>query len=174
MHGRGVKIGWLVAAVLAGCAEVDRAEQVEITVDTAAESVAGTTGVAFEMAGPGGAALMVPVHVNGSGPHRFVLDTGATMTCIDASLADRLQLPEERGRVGVGMGIGQEPGALRLVDIDSLRVGQATATGITGCALDLEQFQAVGLQVDGLLGLNYLREFRMTLDFRAERLTLER
>jgi predicted aspartyl protease len=174
MAGHGVRIGWLVAAVLAGCAEVDRAEHVEIAADTAAESVPGTTGVAFELAGPGGAALMVPVHVNGSGPHRFVLDTGATMTCIDASLADRLELPEEQGRVGVGMGVGQEPGALRLVDIDSLRVGQATATGLSGCALDLEQFRAMGLEVEGLLGLNFLREFRMTLDFRTERLTLER
>jgi predicted aspartyl protease len=169
-----VRIGLLATAVLLGCAEVDRAEQVEIAADTAAEDGAGTTGVTFELAGPGGAALLVPVYVNGSGPHRFVLDTGATMTCIDATLADRLELPEERGRVGVGMGIGQEAGALRLVDMDSIRVGQATATGLVGCALDLGQFEAMGLEVDGLLGLNYLREFRLTLDFQAERLTLER
>jgi predicted aspartyl protease len=173
MAGRRLKIGILMAGMAVGCAEVDRADRVEIALDTAVGGEAGETGVAFELAGPGGAALLVPVHVNGSGPYRFVLDTGATMTCIDGRLAARLELPED-GRVGVGMGIGQAAGALRLVAIDSLRVGEATALGLSGCALDLEQFQAMGLEVEGLLGLNYLREFRVTLDFRAERLTLER
>jgi predicted aspartyl protease len=152
----------------AGCTVVDAPDRVEIADD------AGETGVGFELAGPGGAALMVPVYVNGSGPHSFVLDTGATMTCIDAGLSERLALPEARGRTGVGMGVGQEPGALELVSIDSLRVGDATAAGLTGCALNLERFRAMGLEVDGLLGLNYLREFRVTLDFAAERLVLER
>lgn len=157
----------LALVVAAACAEVERAERVVIADDTAA------TGVEFELAGPGGAALMVPVHLNGRGPYRFVLDTGATMTCVDEGLARELDLPEARGQVGVGMGIGQEAGALRLVSLDSLRVGAATAESLSACALDLEQFQAVGLPVEGLLGLNFLREFRITLDFRTERLTLE-
>jgi predicted aspartyl protease len=169
MDGRQGLRGMVMALVaLAGCAEVDRAEQVEIA------GGAGETGVAFELAGPGGAALMVPVYVNGTGPYRFVLDTGATMTCIDAGLAERMDLPSGRERVGVGMGIGQEAGALQLVAFDSLRVGEATAAGLDGCALDLEQFGALGLEVHGLLGLNYLREFRVTLDFQTERLTLHR
>lgn len=169
MDGRQAILGMVLAlATATGCAEVDRAEEVEII------GGSGETGVAFELAGPGGAALMVPVYVNGTGPHRFVLDTGATMTCIDAGLAERLGVPSEQGRVGVGMGIGQDAGALQLVAFDSLRVGDATATGLNGCALDLEQFSAMGLEVDGLLGLNYLREFRVTLDFQTERLTLER
>jgi len=158
-----------LAVLLAGCrGEMGTADRVEIAGDT------GETGVSFELAGPGGAALLVPVHVNGSGPFGFVLDTGATMTCIDRALANRLGLPEIQGQMGVGMGIGQEPGALQLVAIDSLRVGDATATGLTSCALELEQFRAMGLEVEGLLGLNYLREFRVTLDFAGERLTLER
>jgi predicted aspartyl protease len=153
---------------VAACPAVDTPERVEIAAG------AGETGVAFELRGPGGAALMVPVYVNGSGPYAFVLDTGATMTCIDGELSGRLGLPEAGGRVGVGMGLGQEPGALELVSIDSLRVGGATVIGLTGCALDLERFGAMGLEVEGLLGLNYLREFRVTLDFAAERLVLER
>jgi predicted aspartyl protease len=153
---------------VAGCVEDTAPGRVEIAGDTT------ETGVAFRMAGPGGAALMVPVHINGTGPYDFVLDTGATMTCLDRSLVSRLQLPEATGQRGVGMGIGDGPGALELVRIDSLRVGDATAMELTGCALDLDQFRAVGLEVDGLLGLNYLQEFRVTLDFRAGRLTLAR
>jgi predicted aspartyl protease len=164
---RGIAVALLLVA-LSACEASDAPEQVVI-----ADNAPGT-GVEFELAGPGGAALVVPVWVNGSGPHRFLLDTGATMTCVDAALSERLGLPEDGGRLGVGMGIGQDPGALALVSIDSLRVGEATATGLTGCALDLERFRSVGLEVEGLLGLNYLREFRVTLDFQAERLTLER
>jgi hypothetical protein len=166
MVGMGVP---LVAAVLvlAGC-ETPTPERVEI-----AGEPAGETGIPFELAGPGGAALVVPVHVNGEGPYGFVLDTGATMTCVDRALAERLGLPEAPGR-GVGMGIGQEPGALQLVTIDSLRVGDATAVNMTGCALDLQQFREAGIELEGLLGLNYLVEFRVVLDFPAQRLTLQR
>lgn len=160
---------WVIGMVcVAACAETATPERVEISGD------ASETGVAFEMAGPGGAALVVPVYINGTGPHDFVLDTGATMTCLDAALVQRLELPDARGQRGVGMGIGAGPGALQLVQIDSLRVGAATATEMTGCSLDLDQFQAVGLDIAGLLGLNYLQEFRVTLDFRTGRLTLER
>jgi hypothetical protein len=74
----------------------------------------------------------------------------------------------------VGMGIGQDAGALRLVAADSLRVGGATVMDVTLCALDLGQFRAIGLEIVGLLGLNFLREFRVVMDFQAERLSLER
>lgn len=126
------------------------------------------------LTGAGGAALVVPVRVNGGGPYDFVLDTGATLTCVDRALADSLGLPEARGALGVGAGIRSGPGAMRLVEIDSLSVGGARAEGLTGCTLDLEQFRALGLDARGLLGLNFLREFRVTLDFDAGRLTLVR
>jgi predicted aspartyl protease len=165
-HVRVVGVALLASALVVGC-EDPAPQRVEIAGD------AGETGINFELAGPGGAALLVPVHVNGEGPFSFVLDTGATMTCIDLGLAERLGLPEAPGH-GVGMGIGQEPGALQLVSIDSLRVGDATAADMTGCALGLGQFRDMGLEVEGLLGLNYLQEFVVTLDFPAGRLTLER
>jgi hypothetical protein len=165
----GIMVMAVVVAAGAACQAVETPDRVAI-----ADGEAGVTGVPFELAGPGGAALVIPVYVNGDGPHRFIVDTGATMTCVDSGLAERLGLPAEGGRMGVGMGIGQEAGALDLVSIDSLRVGEATATGLMGCALGLERFMDIGLEVDGLLGLNYLREFRVILDFRAQRLTLER
>jgi predicted aspartyl protease len=158
----------VLAMMTAACMDAPAPERVEIAGDEP------ETGVAIRMAGPGGAALVVPVHINGTGPHEFVLDTGATMTCVDAALADRLELPEAAGQRGVGMGIGQEAGALRLIRMDSIRIGDATATAVTGCALDLGRFREIGLEIHGLLGLNVLQEFTVTLDFRAERLTLGR
>lgn len=155
-------------ALLLGCVQTDAPDRVDVTADTIA------TGAPLELVGPGDAAVTVQVHVNGRGPYRFIVDTGATMTCLDRGLADRLQLEEPAGQLGMGMGIGQEPGSLRLLRIDSLTVGEATATGLTGCALDLARFEQIGIEVDGLLGLNFLQEFRVTLDFPAGRLRLER
>lgn len=166
----------LAAVVMTGgCVETGTPERTEIATDTAEAGAGANTsaGVEIRLAGPGGAALLVPVRVNGEGPYEFVLDTGATLTCVDLVLADSLGLPEARGRIGVGAGIGGHPGSMRLVEIDSLSVGDARAEELTGCALDLEQFRAIGLEARGLLGLNFLTSFRVTLDFEAGRLTLE-
>lgn len=120
--------------------------------------------VSFEMGGPGGAAIVVPVHVNGAGPFQFVLDTGATMTCLDEELADSLGLSDEPGVFGQGASV-QSSGRLRIVGVDSLRVGEVRASDLSACALNLESLQQVGFEPDGLLGLNFLRSFRMTVDF---------
>jgi len=59
--------------------------------------------VPFELAPPNDAAIIVPVKINGHGPFKFVLDTGATFTCIDQKLVDQLKLPEWRGQFGIGV-----------------------------------------------------------------------
>jgi hypothetical protein len=47
----------------------------------------------------------------------------------------------------------------------ALRVGNARAYGLTACALDLVSLQQLDLQIDGLIGLNFLKEFQIMLDF---------
>lgn len=131
-------------------------------VEAPADSTAGE--IAIEWAGPGEAALTVPVHVNGQGPYSFILDTGATYTCVSNELATELSLPTASGQIGVGAGIGGA-GRMRLVRIDSLRVGPARAEELSACALDLSTAQSIGIEFDGLLGLNFLRSFRTVLDF---------
>lgn len=127
--------------------------------------------IAFRFEGPGEAALMVPVEINGAGPFAFVLDTGATLTCVDQALVDSLGLPAQRGAVGTGATVGGT-GAVRLVRLDSLRLGGAAAQDLPACVLDLAHIGDVGVQVDGLLGLNFLRRFDLALDFRRNVLTL--
>ncbi|MGZ5443053.1 MAG: aspartyl protease family protein [Thermoanaerobaculia bacterium] len=51
-------------------------------------------------------------------------------------------------------------GSMRLAQVDSLRVGETEATDVMACVIDLSQLQSVGLEVDGLLGLNVLKNFR--------------
>lgn len=139
-------------------------------VDAPVDSAAGE--VEFTLAGPGGAALIVPVHLNGSGPYEFVLDTGATVTCVDDDLAGKLQLENVRNVGGVAAGIGGQ-GQLRLVHLDSIRIGEAVAHQLQACVVDLANLQGVGLEIDGLVGLNMLTSFRVTLDFQRNVVTLE-
>ena len=130
-------------AALAACQPPGAPDTVHAPPDSAAGEMA------FELAGPNGAALMVPVHVNGEGPFRFVLDTGATITCVEGTTR------------------------MRLVRLDSLRVGGARAEGITACALDLAHTAAIGVEIEGLLGLDFLRSYRVTLDFDRQVLLLQ-
>jgi predicted aspartyl protease len=156
----------LLFAAAAGCQQTGAPARVQAPPDSAAGEIA------LEFAGRGDAAILVPVHVNGEGPFRLVLDTGATLTCLDQEVVQRLELPQARGVVGVGAGVGGS-GQMSLVRIDSVRVGAARAEGMTGCALDLRHTGAVGLDIDGLLGLDFLRAFRVTIDFEREVLLLQ-
>jgi predicted aspartyl protease len=134
------------------------------------DSAAGET--AFRLAGPGGAALVVPVRLNGRGPYDLILDTGATFTCVDDTLARELGLRERRDAIGAGVGVGGA-GRVRLYRLDSLRVGGASAEGITVCGLDLAGLAKVSPGTRGLLGLNFLKSYRVTLDFKREVVRLE-
>lgn len=151
--------------MLLGC-DAGLPARVEAPVDSAAGEVG------FELAGFGGAALIVPVYVNGEGPFDLVLDTGATLTCIDQELAQQLGLQERRGQVALGAGVGGA-GRVRLVTVDSLRVGDARSYALSACVLDLQQLRSISPRVQGLLGLNFLRSFRVTLDFNRNVLLLE-
>jgi predicted aspartyl protease len=124
--------------------------------------------VEFELAA-GGAALVVPVSINDQGPFPFVLDTGATVTCVDQALADELKL---RDTVGYGGGI-RGMSAMRVVSIDSVGVGTAKAEGVNGCVVDLQPMQKAGLEIQGLLGLNFLKAYRVTIDFEKRRVSFE-
>jgi clan AA aspartic protease (TIGR02281 family) len=113
----------------------------------------------------------VPVFINGQGPFDFVIDTGATLSCVDTRIAGRLALREQRGRTGAAAtasGMGQ----VRLVRLDSLRVGEARAADLSACVIDLGHARGVGVEAEGLLGLNFLRAFRVTFDFQRNVLTL--
>ena len=155
----------LVTATLLAACETGTPSRVEAPADSAAGEIE------FQMPGPNDAAILVPVFINGEGPFDFVLDTGATLTCLERATAERLTLPEQRGVLGVGVGVGGS-GRVTLVEVDSIRVGQARAFDTTACVLDLQQFGALGTPIHGLLGLNFLRSFRLTIDFRRNVLHL--
>ena len=159
----------LVPLLVLGGSACDVALPARVAVQ--ADSAAGE--VRLQLAGRGGAVLMVAVHINGAGPYNLVLDTGATLTCIDERLAMQLSLPRKAGAIGVGAGVGGS-GRVQLVQVDSVRLGSSTVTNLTACVLDLRHLRELGAGgVNGLLGLNFLTNFHVTLDFERKILTLK-
>jgi len=156
----------ILAALLVSACDTAAPARVQTPPDSAAGEMK------FEMIGPGGAAMALPVHVNGQGPFRLILDTGATLTCLDRAVSRRLGLKEVRGVRGMGAGVAGS-GQMRMLEVDSIRVGAAKAYDLTVCEVDLSHAGKIGIEADGLLGLNFLEEFRVTLDFERDVLVLE-
>ena len=159
-----VAAGVTLSVALAACDRTGFPKRVAVPPDSAANEVE------FHMA-PRGSAILVSAFINGRGPIDLILDTGATLTCLDDSLANQLNLPARRGAVGVGAGVGLS-GPLRLLRVDSLRVGSSEATNLTVCSLDLRSLQHVSPGARGLLGLNFLKSFRVNIDFNRRVLQL--
>lgn len=165
MSARRLVVAPLLAALLFGCVEAD-VGGASVPADTKPGDIA------FELAEPNDTAMIVPVMINGKGPYDFVLDTGATLTCVGETLANELQLKQPRGVLGRGASIGGS-GNMRLVQIETLRVGETEVTDVLACAVDLSNVRQLGLDVRGLLGLNVLKQFRVTLDFDRKVMRLE-
>jgi predicted aspartyl protease len=140
-------------------------------VGTPADASPGT--VRFKMMSPNDAAIIVQVKINGQGPYDFVLDTGATFTCLDNELADQLKLPEWKGSFGTVV-VGPGGGGMKLLKVDTLEVGDAKATGLTACSIDLGRMAPPGIGIKGLIGLNFLKSYRVTIDFMKKSLRLEK
>jgi beta-lactamase family protein/aspartyl protease len=111
----------------------------------------------------------VEVMVNGQGPFRFALDTGAAgMARIDSALAGRL------GLVKVGEVLGGDPSGrnarrMDLMAVDSLAIGPARFIGVTAGASDFRQLP-MGTGVDGILGFGLFADGLLTLDYPRERI----
>jgi predicted aspartyl protease len=104
--------------------------------------------------------LMAPVAINGQGPFNFILDTGANVSCISHELAERLQLaPAGSAPVHTMVGVRSRPSVL----IDTLKVGARDRRSVRAPAMAF-----YGPQVDGVLGVDWLKGQRLVLDFRRK------
>ena len=104
--------------------------------------------------------IVVPVTINGHGPYRFLLDTGATSTILSSAVADSLKIPRlRRGRVLTAGGNVN----VTIRTMRTLNVGMAHLKDIEIAVGDFDLMKR--LNVDGLLGGDYLRKFRVDIDY---------
>lgn len=108
--------------------------------------------------------LSVAVMVNGRGPFRFMVDTGADRSVLADTTVEALGLPP-RGAImlaGIVRTIRTET-----AKVDSLAFGDQTHRDLT-----LPIVSRTLLQADGYLGLDVLDDRRVILDFTANQLTV--
>lgn len=130
--------------------------------------VPGPCEVPFEQEGH---FLIVQVRLNGSdAPHEFILDTGA-FTVIDDDLAASLGLTSAasvtgRDTSGSGRSIG-------LVTLDSVNLGGAVVHDCGTSVFDLDRVDSLSAhKIEGLLGSNFLKFFRVEIDYAKGVVTL--
>src|SRR5688572_8533686 len=103
------------------------------------------------------------VFINGSGPHRFLVDTGSQSTSMDESIARKLSIvPTHRVWLDTPSGSQLVLGGTAA----SISVGESAASKIEVLWYDLRNFVNISENVDGILGQNFLSVFDYVLDFR--------
>ncbi len=110
--------------------------------------------------------LTAPVTLNGQGPFEFFLDTGANRSAISAGTADRLGLRRGKAmKIHTMLGPASVPSAV----VDRLVVGDRVQRN-----LDVPVLPDGGVNAEGLLGVDWLKGQRLTLDMQTERLEIRK
>jgi hypothetical protein len=114
---------------------------------------------------------IVEVALNGKGPFKFLLDTGAGLTLVSLDVAQQLKLPvEAETRVGSPVNPEGVPG--KIVRVDRATVGEVEISGITAIALDFSHLFA-GVDVPrGILSAAMFRGFLLTLDYPQNKMVI--
>jgi len=110
--------------------------------------------------------MLAPVTINDQGPFHFLLDTGANVSCVSHALMERLDLRStESARVHTVVGVRHRP----IVTLDRLQVGPRDRRRVRAPALPIK-----GPEVDGVLGVDWLKGQRLVLDFKNKKLEITR
>jgi hypothetical protein len=111
--------------------------------------------------------IVVPVTINGQGPFRFIVDTGASRSTVSPAVVSKLGLmlaPEAQIEVNGITGTAQVPA----VAIANLRAGDFAIDGASFPVL----WAPIMAGADGILGAAGLTRQRLSVDFEHNKVTL--
>ncbi len=119
--------------------------------------------------------IVVPVKINNSDKqYHFMVDTGA-LTVVSRKTAMELNLPAGVEIVARDSAGGSKP--MQLINLDSLRLGDMAVAECAAGILDFSEFggnlKVPDMDIDGLLGSNFLRHFKVTIDYKDKKLHLD-
>lgn len=106
--------------------------------------------------------LTVPVTIEGKGPYRFMIDTGAQATAVSRNVSEELQLPSLGTATLVAMGSRRQ---VDLVQLNGLEFAGRLFDNLESPLLDARHVGA-----DGILGLDSLQDMRVLIDFKEDRM----
>ncbi len=129
------------------------------------------TSISFKLASTSKPLILVPAVVDGQGPFQFALDTGASRTMLSIELARKLAIQTTDDSPVTGGG-----GQIKILagKVSSLAVGGAA---VRDHAIGAGEFlnvlsKAIGTELDGILGYNFLNRFKVTINYPHSRLEL--
>jgi len=121
--------------------------------------------IKFRLAGGAQPLILLPTRVNGAGPFDFILDTGAGTSLLSTELAQQLNIKV------LGTKEGQSAGgkvSVSLAKVESLALGQAKIEDVEVGIVDLGHIgKTIGTKIDGDVGYNFLKHFRVTIDYQT-------
>lgn len=109
--------------------------------------------------------MSVDVMINGAGPFRFIVDSGATRTVISRRLAVLLGLP------GAGIvtlhSVGGES------QVDTVKIASLSLNGLPAQSVVAPELEEEDLGAAGILGIDALAGKKVVIDLSANRMTVE-
>lgn len=108
--------------------------------------------------------MTVPVTINGAGPYRFLIDTGAQATVVTARVTDALGLAPSGRATLVAMASRTQ------VDTIALDALEFAGRRVSNLTTPLLRDRDIG--ADGIIGLDSLQDLRVVIDFRADAITV--
>ena len=108
--------------------------------------------------------MTVPVIVSGTGPYRFLVDTGADRTAISRDIATNLRL-----EVGLRASLHSVAGVSKVATatVPSLQLTRKPVR-----IVDAPLLERVNMGADGILGVDSLRSQRVMFDFEAQTMSI--
>lgn len=114
--------------------------------------------------------IIAKVRLNNKTEEKFIVDTGASQTVLDKSVAQKLG-PFTGGSYSITT--GGKALDVNYMTLSSLAVGDVSMDNVTAMVYDISSLTlAPGSKIGGLLGANVLRRFLVTIDYRDKVLIL--
>jgi predicted aspartyl protease len=128
--------------------------------------------IPFRLAHPSKPLIVVPAFVNGQGPFDIAVDTGASSTTLSLEFAQKLELA--LAPIPDISGGGGKVRAWRS-QVESFAIGSARREGLRVAVSDFfgPLCEVLGVKLHGIAGYNFLRHFRVTVDYPAESLAFD-
>ncbi len=109
----------------------------------------------------------------------WVIDTGASKSVFDQNLQDCIAEVDEHTEDLHSAGIGAEPMKSRLCTLKEIHFGKMKVPGMSAALLDLSHINelyenAADLQICGLLGGDFLMNYRAVIDYKRKLLVLRK
>jgi hypothetical protein len=121
--------------------------------------------------------FVVLVTLDGKGPYRFILDTGAPLTIMNSKTAKDAGLTKKGGGGGGGI-LGMLGGGVNQVQVGAMEVGSVKAEKTPAMVMDHPTVQAISDAfkkdhgpVEGLIGFPFFARYSMTVDYQKKELT---